>query len=184
MPARSGTVEPPLPENRAGGKPGKTCFGGRRLMRPPKRPRGGGRGEKGCAIYVIPDFGIVSHVPFFLSETIATNPEPFNSKSRTHRYPPTNQDPKCTEGAAGIPFAMEGRQVVGGTSGRDQRYFFLRNRSFLMETTRSRKRIPSKWSISCWIATASNPRDSMIRRLPFRSRVSTSTHWARCTFAV
>jgi len=88
VPARSGAVEPPLPENRAGGKPGKTCFGGRRLMHPPKRPRGGGRGEKGCAIFEIRAFGIVSHAPFFLSKTIGTKPEPFNSKSRTYRYPP------------------------------------------------------------------------------------------------
>lgn len=65
-----------------------------------------------------------------------------------------------------------------------QRYFFLRNRSVFTDTTRSRKRTPSRWSISCWIATASNPIDSMILRSPSRPRASTSTHWARWTLAV
>ena len=65
-----------------------------------------------------------------------------------------------------------------------QRYFFRRNRSVFTDTTRSRKRTPSRWSISCWIATASNPIDSMIFRSPSRPMASTSTHWARWTLAV
>ena len=71
-----------------------------------------------------------------------------------------------------------------GAGRRGQRYFFRRNRSVFTETTRSRKRTPSRWSISCWIATASNPIDSMILRSPSRPRASTSTHWARWTLAV
>ena len=73
---------------------------------------------------------------------------------------------------------------VKPTDAARQRYFFRRNRSFFTDATRSRKRIPSRWSISCWIATASNPIDSMIVRSPSRSSASTSTHWARWTLAV
>ncbi len=47
-----------------------------------------------------------------------------------------------------------------------------------------REIIESIGSVSCWIATASKPIDSMILRSPSRPRASTSTHWARWTLAV
>ncbi len=63
-------------------------------------------------------------------------------------------------------------------------YFLRLCKSRFGLTTRSMKSLPSRWSISCWIARASNPSVSITTGLPSRSLAASFTETARTTSAV